>query len=120
MKGSGSMIRQKGQESIRIWMERNTSVNGRKINNTAKVKKHGPIMPCTKASITSEKSKESVTFSGQMDQFTLDNSLITISKEKVSTNGQMADVLMESGGTIKCMEKEFLLGLMVGNMKESI
>lgn len=120
MKGSGSTIRQKGKGSIRIWMGRNTSVNGRKINNTAKVKKHGPIMPCTKASITLEKSKESVTFSGQMDQYTLDNSLITILKGKVSTNGQMDDVLMESGATIKCMEKEYLHGLMAGNMKESI
>lgn len=35
----------------------------------------------------------------------------------VDTNGRMEEYTQENGSTIKCREKEFLLGLMVENIK---
>lgn len=60
-----------------------------------------------------------VNLHGQMEAHTRDSSMITISRELDCTGGQMDDSIMEIGSIIKCMEREYLLGMMAEGMKGS-
>jgi len=56
---------------------------------------------------------------GLMEAHMMDSSLITISMDRESTNGQMVDSMKVIGRIIKWKEEEFLHGLTIEDMKES-
>jgi len=72
------------------------------------------------AFIMMEKSTEKDDLSGATEASSLVLSTTTTSREEAHTNGTMEDAMKETGRTIKWMDMEFSLGLMVEDMRESI
>ena len=67
-KVNGSTIRPTDTASMYIKMERDTKENGRMTSNTAKERRSGPIIQCTKATIMRVKNMERVSISGRTVQ----------------------------------------------------
>ena len=107
----GSTIRHMVVEHTSIWTVPNTSATGKRINSTAMVSKHGQMLPNMRATTNSAKSMESVPLSGPTDQPILENSIITISMEKVFTLGPTTASTKVNGEPTKCTVKELLPGL---------
>lgn len=57
---------------------------------------------------------------GEMGQNITEISLKIIYKDMVNIIGRMEEYIKENGLPIKCMEKDYLPGVMVKNTKESI
>jgi hypothetical protein len=107
----GSTIRRMVVEPTSIWTVPSTSATGKRINNTAMVSKLGQMLPNMRATTNSAKSMESVPLSGPTDQPILENSIITISMEKVFTLGPTTASTKVNGEPTKCTVKELLPGL---------
>ena len=84
------------------------------------VKRFGLTTLAMKVSIKKVKNTEEVNFFGLMDLLTTVTLLITIFKAVVFIPGLMVADLRENGKTTKCMEEEFLLGLMEDATKGNI
>jgi len=93
-------------------------VNGSKTNNMVKVKKFGPTTPATRANTKMERSMVMVNSYGLMVQPILVISSITTFTALAFILGLMDVSMMESGTTIRCMDAECSLGLMVAATKE--
>jgi hypothetical protein len=119
MRVIGFPIKLKVMEFTLTWMVLNTKANGRRINSTVRVKRHGQTVQCTKVTISMERNTASVTSSGVMARYTRGNSTTTILKVKVNTDGQMAGHSEASGRITKCMVGVCSHGQMEGSMKAS-
>ena len=68
------MIRQKAKEYTHTCMKHSTKANGKKTNNTVREEKLGQMELCMKEIILLGKSMVKADLSGQMAQYTWDNS----------------------------------------------
>ena len=82
---------------IAILMEPDMKENGKKISNTVRVLKHGPMAPNSKVNMSKERNTEKVLSHGLMDQLIPDNSLRIIFKETESITGLMEENSMDLG-----------------------
>ena len=94
---NGRKIRHTDMENITTQMEPNMKVNGLKINNMAKAKKFGPIMPFTRENITMERSTVRENSTGLMGLLTQASSLTTISTGMESIPGLTAESIQAIG-----------------------
>lgn len=120
MRVTGIMIKQKVMAYILIWMEHNIKVLGKMINSMVKGKKRGQMVLVMREIIFLVKNMERELSYGLMVPYILVNSTTIILKVLANINGQMGDHSMETGKIIKCMGKEFLIGLMEGSMMVNI
>lgn len=97
-----------------------TKVSGKKTSNMVMEKRPGLMVPVMKANTLKEENMDRESFNGLMEAPTTGNSLTIIFKERVSTNGQMAEYILETGKTIRWMGREYLLGLTIESMKDSM
>ena len=67
-----------------------------------------------------EKNTEKGNSSGVITVSTRENLKIIIYTETEHTSGQMEECTLANGSSTKCTEKEFLPGLMEGNMRGTI
>jgi hypothetical protein len=101
-------------------MKHNIREPGKKINNMVKGRRPGLMGPCMREIIYWARNMARDVSDGLMALYTLASSLIIILKGLVSINGQMAGLIMVNGKIIKCMAKEYLLGLMGEDMRVNI
>ena len=93
---------------------------GKKINNMAMEQRFGQTAQFMKAIMKWAKNMALACFHGLMVALTQANFIIIISMEEEYTLGVIPENTKENGEQIKCMVKGFLVGLMEGNILESI
>lgn len=118
-KENGLTIKLKERVSISIRMEARILVNGSMTNSMAMVIKNGLTEHSTKGIMLTESSKDMELSPGFRATDTKDSLNQTISKATAAIPGSMADPMKAYGKTIKCTERAFLYGQMVGNMRAS-
>lgn len=94
--------------------------NGKKISNTVKELKDGPMVLVTLVSISMVRSMEKGSLFGLIKVPILVNSMTTILRVMVSMSGQMVVSSMEIGSQIKWKAMVLSLGLMVESTLASI
>ena len=114
----GLMIRHMAMVFTVIWTELSTRVIGKKINNTDRVLRPGPMVPSMMVSTYMEKSMDKEDSHGLMEAHILDNSKKITFKVMEHTTGLMADSSLDPGSIIKWKVTVHSLGLMVENTKE--
>jgi hypothetical protein len=117
---SGRMIKHMVEALMNILTERSILVIGLKINSTAMELRYGQMEVLMRVIMNLEKNMELELFNGLMEVLTLENFIVTIYTEWDYTLGKMVGNMKENGEQTKCMVKEFLVGLMEGNISESI
>ena len=117
---NGPMIRLMGTASICTTMGLFMKANGRTTNSMAMVLKLGLTRLAMKVATKTELKMVSATFTGTMGRATTENSVRTISVEKVSTHGVMEETIMATGRPIRCMALESSSGWMDVSMKASL
>ena len=106
-------------ELIIIAMERNMLVNEKMINSMEKDKRFGQMEQNIQVTMLMEKKKDMEFFCELMGQIMTASSFKIAYMDQENILGLMADLLSVIGNTIKWMEKAFLNGPMVGNMRVS-
>lgn len=114
-KANGKMTKPMGMESTSIKMVLDMRESGKTISSTAKAKKSGPIIQCTRATTMKERSMGRDSISGKMDLVIMANGTKIELKERASTSGKTAERTLESGKIIICMEKVSTPGPMAGD-----
>lgn len=112
MRAHGLMIKLMDMVSTLTWMEHATRVNGRRISNMERVKKHGPTEHYMKVIMLMVKNMGKVHLNGLTVLPIRVTSLITIFTVMELISGQMGVNILEIGDKIKCMEREYLSGVM--------
>lgn len=96
------------------------SASGKTINNIIKAKKYGPTEHNLRAYMQTVKKMARENFCGLMALLLKAISLIMSYKVKAFTNGLTIEYLRANGRIIKCMEKEYLLGLTAVSILDNI
>lgn len=97
MMAIGRMIKHMVSEFIAILMEPDTKDSGKKINNTERVWKLGPMVQVTEEITSKVGSMEEAASHGLTEAPILGNLLKIILKAKAHINGQMADNMRDNG-----------------------
>ena len=105
---------------INILMVLNMKDNGLKIDKVVKVLKLGLMVLVMLAVIKMGKNAVKENLNGLMDHLMKVIFLIIILMGKVFILGEIKDNILEIGLIIKWKVKEFLLGLIIGNIKGSM
>jgi hypothetical protein len=111
MKVSGRTTRPTDSENIHIQMAQNMKAFGLMINSMDRVRKNGQMALNMKETINMGKKMGSVSFYGPTCHLIKEISTIIISMVTVNTSGLMEENIQVTGYVIKCMEKDFLLGM---------
>ena len=119
-KESGSTIRLTDMEFTFIKMEQDTKENGRMISSTVKEKRFGQITLCMRAITTKERNMEKDYIFGRTDPATKEIGSKIELKELESINGKTVGHTLVNGRIITCMEKAFIHGPMVEDIKASM
>ena len=93
-----------------------TPENGFKTSSMAMESKVGQMAPNMKVTMRSGSSTELVLLNGQINQFLLVSSTVTIFMAKVFTLGKTVVNMKENGEQTECMEKEHSPGQMEGSL----
>ena len=117
---SGKMIRPMAMEYTATQMVPDMKDNGLRTSKMEKAKRHGQTVAATREHIKTERSMGLVNSNGLMDRLTLVISPRTIFTVMVFTLGQMEDITMANGKTIRWMEKVSLPGQMAVNTMENM
>ena len=116
----GSTIKLMVLECTAISMEQSMRVNGKKINNTVMVLKLGLMALDIKENTSKARNMVKANSHGLMEAHLLDSSLITISKDRVSTIGPMEENSTDLGKTIRWREVVFSRGQTEEDTKETM
>jgi len=120
MRETGKMIKLTATESTCMPMGRDMKVNGKKISNMERVLRDGQMELFMTVNILKAKNMGGEPSNGATIQSSLVSLKTTTLRVMELTNGMTVENTTETGRTTKCMEKEFLPGLMAGNIQDLI
>ena len=112
----GSMIELKVLVLIIMWTVQNMKANGLKTNNQVMGLKLGQMVQSIVELIKVVRRKVEANLNGMMELLTMDNLPTTTLKVMVFMFGLTKEDSTDNGLTIRCMERESLLGQMEKNI----
>lgn len=98
-------------------MEHNISESGKRTSKVGEERSPGQMERCMREIISQARSTGKGCSNGQMEQYMMANSSIIILMDWAHISGQMAGSSMDSGESIKCMEREYSSGQTVADTR---